>query len=158
MAADESKVKAAAALQNEMVYSACICCYQACNFSDIFIVCQGSGTCICLESKSCLAAGVEQFPIGMIQEDGFICKIGLPCCTYGLKNPDMKDLISSDQRCLCTRTVAQFPFGDKIKGPICAYCCLQCVPECGCAKPGPGGSGDNFTNLQGGPDNHTMQR
>ena len=113
MAAADAQAKAAVAMQKEMVYAACGCCYQACNFADIYICCQGSGTCICCENKSCLAAGVPQFPIGMIEEEGFICKIGLPCCTYGLKQPNAKDLISSDQRCLCMRTVAQFPFGDK---------------------------------------------
>jgi hypothetical protein len=97
----------------EMMYSGCICGYSALNFDKIFMLCKGSGTCICVEQKQCLAAGEPQFPIGMIKEDGFICKVGLPCCTFGLKTPDMKDLISSDAECLCMRSVAQFPFGDK---------------------------------------------
>ena len=97
----------------EMMYSGCICGYSALNFDKIFMLCKGSGTCICLEEKACLAAGEPQFPVGMIKEDGFICKVGLPCCTLGLKTPDTKDLISSDTECLCIRSVAQFPFGDK---------------------------------------------
>ena len=132
------------------------------------------------------AAGEEQFPIGLISQDGFICKVGLPCCTCGLKMPDMKDLISGEGQCLCCLGRAQFPFGDKGKHrtrnsvvhslrrnthpcpresqprkittarlpypswsllscavgkPVCAVCCLQCAPEVGCMKPGPGGGG-----------------
>ena len=48
-----------------------------------------------------------------MRPQGFICKLGLPCCTYGLKIPNAKDLISANQECLCARSVAQFPFGDK---------------------------------------------
>lgn len=97
----------------EMMYSGCICGYSAFNFDKIFVLCRGSSTCICIEEKACLAAGEPQFPIGLIKEDGFICKLGLPCCTTGLKVPNAKDLISSDGECLCMRSVAQFPFGDK---------------------------------------------
>ena len=174
----------------EMMYSGCICGYSALNFDKIFVLCKGSSTCICLEEKFCLAAGEPQFPIGMIKEDGFICKVGLPCCTTGLKMPDTKDLISNDAEFLCMRSVAQFPFGDKgaclgpslplnraflfvscarsalrlpcattraplcplspllplagcshlaVSKPVCAVCFLQCLPEVGCMKPGPGG-------------------
>ena len=28
-----------------------------------------------------------------------------------------------------------FPFKDPVKGPICAVCCVQCVPNAGCMKP-----------------------
>lgn len=98
---------------SNFMYSGCICCYSACNFEDIKILCNGGGTCICLEDKCCLAAGEDQFPVGMIKEDGFICKIGLPCCTMGLKTPDTKDLLSGDFQCLCLQCAAQFPFGNK---------------------------------------------
>merc|ERR1719424_1998988 len=111
-----------------MMYTGCICCYTSFNFDKIFILAKGSGTCLCIEEKCCLAAGEPQFPIGMIKQDGFICKLGLPCCTFGLKTPDAKDLLSSDGECLCVRQVAQFPFGDKISKPVCAVCCLQCAP------------------------------
>jgi hypothetical protein len=99
--------------KGELMYSGCICCYSAFNFDKIFVLCKQSGTCICVESKGCLAAGEPTFPVGLIQQEGFICKLGLPCCTYGLKVPDTNDLISSDAVCLCARSVAQFPFGDK---------------------------------------------
>ena len=79
----------------EMVFSACICCYNACDFDNILILCKGGGTCICCEEKMCLAAGEPQFPIGVIKEDGFIFKFGLPCCTMGLKMPDVRHKASN---------------------------------------------------------------
>lgn len=123
----------------EMMYSGCICCYSGCNMDDILVLGKGDGTCICVEEKCCCAANTDQFPVGMIKEDGFICKIGLPCCTYGCKTPDTANLISGEGQCLCFKSVAQFPFGDKISKPVCAVCFLQCMPEVGCLKPGPGG-------------------
>ena len=53
----------------EMMYSGCICCYSAFNFDKIFVLCRSSGTCLCVESKQCLAAGEPAFPIGLIKED-----------------------------------------------------------------------------------------
>jgi len=134
----------------EMMYSGCICCYTACNFDKIFVLCKGGGTCICCEENCCLAAGEEQFPIGMIKQEGMICKLGLPCCTLGLKVPDAKDLLSMSGECLCLKALAQFPFGDKVGKPVCAVCFLQCMPEVGCLKPGP--------SPGGAPPNTTMER
>jgi len=122
------------------VFSACICCYNACDMDEILILCKGGGTCICCEEKMCCAASEDQFPIGMIKEDGFVCKLGLPCCTLGLKVPDMKDLISTSGQCLCVKGVAQFPFGDKVAGPTCAICFLSLVPKVGFMQPPPGGA------------------
>jgi len=130
---------AAATIAVAPMYSGCCCCYNACNFEDIKILCEGAGTCICIEEKCCLAANVDQFPVGMIKEEGFICKIGLPCCTTGLKMPDAKDLLSGGFQCLCLKALAQFPFGDKIGAPVCAVCFLQCTPDVGCLKPPPSG-------------------
>lgn len=31
----------------------------------------------------------------------------------------------------------QFPFGDVIEGPTCAYCFLSCMPKVGCCQSGP---------------------
>ena len=33
-----------------------------------------------------------------------------------------------------------FPFAGKVPGPICAICCIQCIPNAGIMKP-PGGGG-----------------
>lgn len=65
----------------EMMYSGCICCYSACDFDNILVLCKGGGTCICIEQNCCIAANVEQFPVGMIKQDGFIAKCALPSST-----------------------------------------------------------------------------
>jgi len=125
----------------ECVYSACICCYSSIDLDKILVCCKGGGTCICLEEHCCIAANEKPFEIGLIKQEGFIFKLGLPCCTCGLKVPDMKDLISSSGQCLCFKQVAQFPFGDQVGAPICAVCFLQCFPNTGCLQPPPGGAG-----------------
>ena len=124
---------------SKFMYSGCICCQTTCNFEEIMLLCKGDGTCICTEGKCCLAANAAQFPIGLIKEDGFILKLGLPCCTCGLKVPDMKNLISVEEHCLCLQAQAQFPFGDKIPKPVCAVCFVQCLPGIAVLKPPPSG-------------------
>ena len=124
---------------SKFMYSGCICCQTTCNFEEIMLLCKGDGTCICIEEKCCLAANAPQFPIGLIKEDGFILKLGLPCCTCGLKVPDMKNLISVEEHCLCLQAQAQFPFGDKIPKPVCAICFVQLLPGIAILKPPPSG-------------------
>ena len=105
-----------------MMYSGFICCYTACDFKDIALVGKGSGTLICLEEKFCCQSGVDQYPVGLIKEDGFICKVGLPCCTSGLKVPDTKDLVSFDCNLLILKFAIQLPFGEK---GVCALATLS---------------------------------
>merc|ERR1711865_656951 len=111
------------------VYSACICCYTACNVKDLLIGCQGTEEFLCIEYKCCLAAGLDQYDIGMIKDAAYICKVGLPCCTFGLKMPEV--LCLGAGKCLCLKQAAAFPFKEPVPGPICAVCCLQCVPNMG---------------------------
>ena len=99
--------------EKECVISACICCYDVCNLEKILILGRGESTFICIEEKFCCAADDTPFPVGMVKEDGFICKLGLYCCTAGLKKPDMKNLISYVGHVLCLKGIAQLPFGDK---------------------------------------------
>ena len=128
------------------MYSACICCYTAFNFEDLMIGCREDGECLCLQSKCCLGVG-EAFPIGIIKEDGFIIKCGLPCCTYGLKMPEV--LCLGAGQCLCIKSAAALPFKDPVPAPICAVCCIQCMPNGGIMKP---------ASKVGGPENATIER
>ena len=97
----------------EFLFSATICCYNSVDLEKILILGRGEQTFICIEEKFCCAANDTPLPVGMVKEDGFICKLGLYCCTAGLKKPDMKNLISGVSHVLCFKSVAQFPFGDK---------------------------------------------
>jgi hypothetical protein len=151
----------------EFLFSACICCYDSIDLEKILILGRGEQTFICIEEKFCCAANDTPLPVGMVKEDGFICKLGLYCCTAGLKKPDTKNLISGVSHMLCFKSVAQFPFGDKgafapspsfpcvtiahlrdcaraprasaVGKPVCAICAFSIMPEQGCMKPPPGG-------------------
>ena len=67
-------------------------------------------------------------------------QIGLPCCNLGLKVPTT--LIQGSAKFLCFRGVTALPFNKSkyVDGPVCACCCLQCMPNAGCAKPPPTGA------------------
>jgi len=121
----------------EFVFSATICNYTSCNFDNIpgIILCKGTSEFLCIEEKGCLVAGEEQFPIGLIKEDGFICKLGLPCCTYGLKMPDKLCLGTGE--CLCIKSAAALPFVGPVPKPMCAICAFSLMPEVGLMKPPP---------------------
>jgi len=152
----------------EFLFSATICCYSSVDLEKILILGRGESTFICIEEKFCCAANDTPLPVGMVKEDGFICKLGLYCCTAGLKKPDTKNLISGVSHMLCFKSVAQFPFGDKgafappplislrhncsfeglraraprasaVGKPVCAICAFSIMPETGCMKPPPGG-------------------
>ena len=122
-----------------------ICNYTTCNFDNIpgYILCKGTSEFLCLEEKGCCAAGEEQFPIGLIKEDGFIVKCGLPCCSLGLKIPDK--LCLQEGSCLCTRTAAALPFVAPVSAPVCAICGFSIMPEVGLMKPPPGGGAPAIT-------------
>merc|ERR1712046_939 len=66
------------------------------------------------------------YPIGMVKEDGFFCKISLPCCQYGCKKPTV--CCSAEQRCLCMHAGAAFPFGGPVPKPVCAICAFRIMP------------------------------
>ena len=54
----------------------------------------------------------------------------------GLKTPD-KCCGAANQVC-CLKSVAAFPMDDRfVPKPVCACCCLACMPECGCCIDAP---------------------
>lgn len=124
--------------KNHCLFSGCICCYQAVNLDKIALCCQANNECLCLVSQGCLAVNAEPFGIGLVTDKGNkeICKIGLYCCTLGIKIPQV--LCAGASQCLCCEDVQSFPFhGDFVDKPVLAYLCIQCLPEFGIAKPPP---------------------
>jgi hypothetical protein len=125
-------------MPQQFMFSGCICCYNGCDLDNIMLCCKGSQDCLCLTNEHCCAANVDPYGIGMVTDEANkeICKIGLYCCTCGLKVPEV--LCSGATHCLCLVDVQSFPFdSDYVAEPVYAYCCLQCLPELGCAKPYP---------------------
>ncbi|EOD22254.1 hypothetical protein EMIHUDRAFT_207436 [Emiliania huxleyi CCMP1516] len=131
------------------LFSACICCINEMDTTDILILCKGAQEFLCIEEKVCLAADTEHFPIGLIKEDGMICKVGLPCCTCGLKVPEV--LIKGEGQCLCCKNKASFPFVEEyVAKPVCAICFIALIPNFGICKP--------FKEVMGAPEIAEMER
>ena len=84
------------------------------------------------------AANTDPFGIGMVtnESNGEICKLGMFCCTCGLKKPQV--LCVGASQFLCLAQVQSYPFNkDYVAEPLCAYCFSQCLPEMGCFNPFP---------------------
>uniref|UniRef100_A0A7S3PBH6 Uncharacterized protein n=1 Tax=Amphora coffeiformis TaxID=265554 RepID=A0A7S3PBH6_9STRA len=123
---------------NHCMFAGCICCYTAVNLENIVCCCQGSNECLCLVSEHCLAVNAQPLGLGLVtnKSNGEFCKLGLFCCTLGLKMPSV--LCAGATQILCCEDVQSFPFdSDYVNKPVCAYLCVQCLPECGIAKPPP---------------------
>ena len=121
-----------------LLFSACICCYDACDFTDIICICKGSTECLCCISEHCLALGEESLGCGMVtnESDGEICKIAIPICTLGLKKPAV--LCSGVDQLCCIVGAQSFPFdNDYVGEPVCAIYCLACAPKFGCCVEAP---------------------
>jgi hypothetical protein len=119
-------------MPDHCVFSGCICCYQSVNLGEITLCCQGSTELLCIVSETCLAVNAQPLGIGLVTDKSNkeICKIGLFCCTLGLKMPEV--CCSAASQCLCCEEVASLPFdSDYVGKPVCAYLCVQCLPEFG---------------------------
>ena len=68
------------------LFEGILCCAITCSPKNLFIGVDVNGEILCIQPKCCLGLG-KPHPIGMIKEEGMICKAGLPCCTMGLKSP-----------------------------------------------------------------------
>eukprot|EP00550_Attheya_septentrionalis_P001405 CAMPEP_0198288744 /NCGR_PEP_ID=MMETSP1449-20131203/7154_1 /TAXON_ID=420275 /ORGANISM="Attheya septentrionalis, Strain CCMP2084" /LENGTH=130 /DNA_ID=CAMNT_0043986951 /DNA_START=196 /DNA_END=588 /DNA_ORIENTATION=- len=102
------------------------------------LICKGSDECLCIVSEHCLAMGVDSLGCGMVTDESKneICKIGVPCCTLGLKKPEI--VCAGVDQCLCMVGAHSFPYNDKYVGkPVCAVYCLSCAPEVGCCVEAP---------------------
>lgn len=115
--------------------------------------CEKKSECLCLLSETCCAANPERsHGCGCVEKTGeyesICCGLGCFCCKVALKVPEV--CISGEADCCCTKSVASFPFDDRfVAGPVCAYCCLQCAPNCGCCQPPPIRAA--FAELSGAP-------
>ena len=68
-----------------------------------------------------------------VQMDPTIINCGLCCCTFSILMPQA--LFRLQGKLLCLKCAGAFPFQRPLPGPVCAVCCLQCIPNVGCMKP-----------------------
>ena len=118
--------------QKACVMSGIYCAQVACT-DDILVGLDSAGECLCVEQTACLALnfGDVKKPVGMIPQDGFFCKLGLFCCTYGCKKPTV--CCAGSGKACCVVEQAAFPIAEPyITTPVCAVCFLACLPSVGC--------------------------
>ena len=103
------------------------------------MLCKGTNECLCIEEKFCCSANDNGFGVGIIKDSAFIIKLGLPCCSCGIKVPDK--LCLGTKECLCVRAAQAFPFAGPVPKPMCAICGFSLMPEVGLMKPPPAAKG-----------------
>ena len=118
---------------NLILVSALGCCFGAL-YTEVpaCIGCSGKQECLCIEEEFCLKLGTTPIAAGLKTGDGYICKLGLFCCSCGLKTPSV--LCKGKSQCLCLVSQGAFPTTDDIPC-MCAYLGLACYPNFGCCKP-----------------------
>jgi hypothetical protein len=142
--------------KGEFVFSGFICCFQTWNFSEWTILCHENAECLCCVREACCALDGEKslanpLPIGLVTADDLICKLGLFCCTLGLKMPSVCCL--GEGKCLCCRNGCAFPQAEPVPNFTCAIYGLRILPgPLGCGMPLYGGGAPPAT------DNQTMER
>lgn len=115
------------------VSDAYICCWSGCNCGDCKIGVGSKQECLCLVEECCLAVGEDSLGFGMVtnEDNKECCKIGLMCCTCGLKSPDV--LFTGAQYMCCLEGAGSFPFTKGyVEKATCAICFLSCAPDAGC--------------------------
>jgi hypothetical protein len=115
---------------NMYVFGACCCCNSL--LSDDFakfIGCSGVSECLCIREEFCCKANTDPMPCVVGPADGFIVKIGAPCCSCGLKVPDI--LLKGKSQCFCLTSNAALP-PDADTPMMFAVYGLSCFPQFGC--------------------------
>ena len=118
---------------DDRVFSACCCCNAliSTDFAKV-IGCSATNECCCLKEECCLKVGEKPMDclVGKaVISELMICKIGLPCCSIGLKKP--KPLCKGHGECCCFRNNLALP-PDSDTPSIFALYGLSCYPKQGC--------------------------
>ena len=115
-----------------ILVSAACCCFGAL-YTDFpgLIGCSGKNECLCCENQICCKMNTEGLPVGLKTGDGYICRLGLYCCQYGLKVPSV--LCKGKGQCFCLVNQASCP-PDADVPMMCAICCVALYPSFGIFK------------------------
>lgn len=113
-----------------LVFSACCCC-NAVIWQDFpaFVGCSGVSECLCIREEFCCKAATEPMPCVVGPAEGFLVKIGAPCCSCGLKVPTI--CLKGKGQCCCFVNNAAIP-PDADTPLMCAVYGLVCFPVQGC--------------------------
>jgi hypothetical protein len=115
------------------VFAGCPCCHQLLWLDCMSNPgCAGVNECVCIKEEFCCRQGVEPMPIVVGVAEGFLCKIGLPCCSCGLKVPEI--CMKAKGQCCCFIANAAIPPDADTPMMIAVYG-LTCFPVQGCCVP-----------------------
>lgn len=109
-----------------VMWNACCCCYDACDCDNTIICCKGRTECLCLVREACLSLDEEPLGVGLVtnKANKECCKIGLYCCTCGIKTPET--IHSSASQCLFFKSVCSCELREEyVKDFVCAWHGLQ---------------------------------
>ena len=109
------------------LFKASICTHCSLDTDDILGGCQGTDEFLCLAHDCCLAVNGTPYGVGMVNESGDICRIGLYVCTCALKKPTT--CCAGAGQFLCLKNASSLPFdNDFVSEPICACCFIKLYP------------------------------
>jgi hypothetical protein len=112
-----------------IVCGACLCGYNAIDFDLNNMIClyKGASECLCLTNERCLALDEEPLGLGMVTNSANkeLCKIGLFCCTCGIKQIEV--FCAGAEQFLCFSAAQALPFKADWGVPhlLCSVCFLR---------------------------------
>eukprot|EP00428_Durinskia_dybowskii_P069066 CAMPEP_0170401106 /NCGR_PEP_ID=MMETSP0117_2-20130122/24847_1 /TAXON_ID=400756 /ORGANISM="Durinskia baltica, Strain CSIRO CS-38" /LENGTH=154 /DNA_ID=CAMNT_0010657885 /DNA_START=47 /DNA_END=511 /DNA_ORIENTATION=+ len=111
-----------------------LCCCNQVLWLDFpaFVGCGGQNECLCIKEEFCLRQGADPLPIVLGAAEGFICKLGLPCCSCALKQPEI--CLKAKAQCCCIVGNAALPPDEDTPLMLAVYG-LSCFPVVGCCVP-----------------------
>ncbi|KAJ1430400.1 hypothetical protein B484DRAFT_361353 [Ochromonadaceae sp. CCMP2298] len=116
-------------LDNLIVFNSCICCASGLytTMPDC-LGCSGQAECLCCVKDFCLKSGAAPMPCMAGAADGFLFKIGAPCCSVGFKAPTI--CCKGKNQCCCMVGAGEFPPGTDVP-MMCSYLFIVCYPKFG---------------------------
>lgn len=91
--------------------------------------CSGAVECLCIKEELCCTPSTPVMPCIIGAAEGFICKIGAPCCSCGVKVPTI--CAKGNSKCFCLTNQLALPPDADTPLMIAVYG-LMCFPIQGC--------------------------
>ena len=112
-----------------VIFKGVLCSYCALDFKDIKLGCKRSEECLCCVDETCIHADLDDnLGIGLVTDPSNkeFCKLGLFCCSLGLKMPTT--LCNGACHFLVIKTANSLPFDEDFMPELnCTIFFIQCV-------------------------------
>lgn len=110
-----------------------LCCYNAIDCKNIELGCVGEEDICCIRHACCCSFSAKSLGCGITtkEDTNELLMIGAGCCNLGVVKPET--CMSGAGQFLCCYDAHSFPLNEHyVEKCVCAYCFLQCAPNCGC--------------------------